>query len=154
MTTAMAYASITQPYAIAYAYVNQQSSGGVYQIQGKLGSATAGVALTALWGVQITMIPIELCPGGIVSEVPPEPTFTSDPLNNPYTYLSSITANALTIEAAENISMLAGIPIPTYISTGSITIAGTNNITVAANVTAIGGFTDVNIEALTGNINL
>jgi hypothetical protein len=100
------------------------------------------------------MIPIELCPGGIVSEVPPPPDYVDTPLNNPYTYLSSITANALTVEAAENMSLLAGIAVPTYLSTGSITIAGTNNIAVVANVVAVGGFTDVNLEALTGNINL
>jgi hypothetical protein len=100
------------------------------------------------------MIPIELCPGGIVSTVPPAPTYLDIPLNNPYTYLSSITSQALTIEAAENISILANLATPTYISTGSITIGGTNNIAVLANVVAVGGFTDVNIEALTGNINL
>lgn len=155
MTSALTYTSISQPYAIAWTQVNQRTSGGIWQWQGKLGSATAsGTDLTAIWSVQITMIPIELCPGGIVSEVPPVPDYLDIALNNPYTYLSSITANALTIEAAENISILAGIAIPTYISTGSITIAGTNNVAVLGNVVAVGGFTDVNIEALTGNINL
>jgi hypothetical protein len=155
MTSALTYTSISQPYAIAWSQVSQQTSGGIWQWQGKLGSATAsGTDLQAIWSVQITMIPIELCPGGIVSEVPPIPNYLDIPLNNPYTYLSSITANALTIEAAENISILANLAVPTYISTGSITIGGTNTVAVLANTAVIGGFTDVNIEALTGNINL
>jgi len=155
MTSALTYTSISQPYAIAWSQVSQQTSGGIWQWQGKLGSATAsGTDLQAIWSVQITMIPIELCPGGIVSEVPPAPSYLDIPLNNPYTFLSSITANALTIEAAENMSLLAGIAIPTYLSTGSITIAGTNNIAVIANVVAVGGYTDVDIEAIAGNVNI
>jgi len=68
--------------------------------------------------------------------------------------LSSMTGSTITMEAIRNISILANIAPPTYISSGSITIAGTNDVDVLGNIVALGGVTDVDIEALTGDVNV
>jgi hypothetical protein len=69
--------------------------------------------------------------------------------------LSSIHASTLTFQAIENISLLAGnFTIPTYFSTGSITVGGTNQASVLANIVAIGAQTDVDIAGYTGNVNI
>ena len=73
----------------------------------------------------------------------------------PNTALSSIHASTLTFQASENISLLAGnFAIPTYFSTGSITVGGTNQASVLANIVAIGAQTDVDIAGYTGNVNI
>jgi hypothetical protein len=73
----------------------------------------------------------------------------------PNTALSSIHASTLTFQASENISLLAGnFTIPTYFSTGSITVGGTNQASVLANIVAIGAQTDVDIAGYTGNVNI
>ena len=156
MTCALTYTSISQPYAVSWSLVNQLASGGIWYWQGKLGSATDSGAssLTANWAVQITMIPIEMCPGGVVTSAPPIPSYSNIPLNNPNTFLSTILASTLTMSVGENISFLAGIPTPAYLSTGSITMAGTNNVSVLGNVVAVGGQTDVDIQANTHDVNI
>lgn len=68
--------------------------------------------------------------------------------------LSSLTGSTITIEANRNISLLANIAPPTYISSGSITIAGTNDVDVLGNIVALGGVTDVDIEALAGDVTV
>jgi hypothetical protein len=69
--------------------------------------------------------------------------------------LSTIYASTITTQAYENVSLLAGpVAVPTYFSTGSITILGTNNVSVLGNVLALGGYTDVDIEGSNGNVNI
>jgi hypothetical protein len=157
MTSALSQTGIGQPYAVATSYVQQRASGGVYQIQGTLYSATAALPTdnrTALWTVQITMIPIELCPGGIVSQVPPSTINTATPLNNPELYLSSITGKLLTVKATEDIGLIAGLNIPTFLGNGSIAINASTNVDLMANydITAGAGH-DFNATA-TSNIRL
>lgn len=68
--------------------------------------------------------------------------------------LSTLTGSTITIEANRNISILANIAPPAYISTGNITIAGTNSVELIGNQTVVGGLTDVNIAALNGSLYL
>ena len=68
--------------------------------------------------------------------------------------LSTMTGSTITIEANRNISILANIAPPSYISTGNITIAGTNSVELIGNQTVVGGLTDVNIAALNGSLYL
>ena len=68
--------------------------------------------------------------------------------------LSSMIGSTITFQATENFSILADFPPPTYISSGSITVAGTNQVSLLANIVAIGGQTDVDIQANTNNVNI
>ena len=68
--------------------------------------------------------------------------------------VSSFTGSTITIEAIRNISILANIAPPTYISSGSITIAGTNSVELIGNQTVVGGLTDVDIDAVSGDVNM
>ena len=73
----------------------------------------------------------------------------------PNSHLSSITASTLTFQASENTSLLAGgFTVPTYLSSGSVTVGGTNQASILANIVAIGGQTDVDIQANSGNVNV
>ena len=68
--------------------------------------------------------------------------------------LSTMIGSTITMQATENFSILANISPPAYFSTGSITIAGTNEVDVLGNIVAIGGQTDVDIQANTNNVNI
>ena len=104
--------------------------------------------------VGLTMIPKEL--GGATNFQSPahlgEESWS--PMNIPGAILSSITASTLTFEATENIALVANVAVPSFVSTGSIYIAGTNNTNLLGNITAVGGYTDVDIDALAGDVNI
>jgi len=68
--------------------------------------------------------------------------------------LSTMTGSTITMQASQNFSILADFPPPTYISSGSITVAGTNQVSVLGNIIAIGAETDVDIQANTNNVNI
>jgi len=107
------------------------------------------------WNVAVTMVPRII--GTPVSfqtatNLGDEPPPIAQEL--PWVGLSSITASTFTVEATENIAILANLTSPAFVSTGSIYIAGTNNTNLIGNITAIGGFTDVDLDALTGNVNV
>jgi len=68
--------------------------------------------------------------------------------------LSSMVGSTITFQATKNFSILADFPPPTYISSGSITVAGTNQVSLLGNIVAIGGQTDVDIQANTNNVNI
>ena len=68
--------------------------------------------------------------------------------------LSSMVGSTITMQATQNFSILANIPPPAYFSTGSITVAGTNQVNLLGNIVAIGGQTDVDIQANTNNVNI
>ena len=68
--------------------------------------------------------------------------------------LSSMVGSTITFQATQNFSILADFPPPTYISSGSITVAGTNQVSLLGNIVAIGAETDVDIQANTNNVNI
>jgi hypothetical protein len=68
--------------------------------------------------------------------------------------LSTMIGSTITMQATENFSILANISPPAYFSTGSITVAGTNQVNLLGNIVAIGGQTDVDIQANTNNVNI
>ena len=104
--------------------------------------------------VGLTMIPKEL--GGATNFQSPahlgEESWS--PMNIPGAILSSITASTLTFNASENIAMVANVAVPSFVSTGSIYIAGSKNTNLLGNITAVGGYTDVDIDALAGAVNI
>jgi len=103
----------------------------------------------------ITMIPYDL--GGFSGYQNPDHLGEGNggPPVYPRIQLSTIYASTITTQAFENVSILAGpVSIPTYFSTGSITVLGTNNVSVLGNVLALGGQTDVDIQANTNNVNI
>ena len=107
------------------------------------------------WNIAITMVPriigtpVSFQTATNLGDTPP-------PIAQelPWLQLSSINASTITVEATENIALLANVVSPAFISTGSIYIAGTNNVNLVGNITAVGGFTDVDIDAVTGNVNI
>ena len=107
----------------------------------------------------ITMIPKEMTQtitaGSYAAGFPSTVNSSTILYEYPNTALSSIHASTLTFQASENISLLAGnFTIPTYFSSGSITVAGTNQVSLLANIVAIGAETDVDIQANTNNVNI
>ena len=103
----------------------------------------------------ITMIPYDL--GGFSGFQSPDHLGEGNggPPIFQYIQLSTVFASTITTTAFENISLLAGnVSIPSYFSTGSITVLGTNNISVLGNVVAVGAETDVDIQANTNNVNI
>jgi hypothetical protein len=103
----------------------------------------------------ITMIPYDL--GGFSGFQSPDHLGEGNggPPIFQYIQLSTVFASTITTRAFENISLLAGnVSIPSYFSTGSITVLGTNNISVLGNVVAVGAETDVDIQANTNNVNI
>jgi hypothetical protein len=117
-----------------------------------------------VWAVNVLAMPTELAsfqnfqPSQNVGDVIPSSIGAfklQAQLIAPDTHLSSITASTLTFQASENTSLLAGgFTVPTYLSTGSITVAGTNQVNLLGNIVAIGGQTDVDIQANTNNVNI
>jgi hypothetical protein len=127
------------------------------------GGATTGVN----WNVQCMMVPKEFSliqNFNKFGEEPPEQdlppsTFTStiatfSRLELPEVLVSSMTASTIALEVSQNMSLLAGIPIPGYFGTGNITIAGTASVEIAGNQAVVGGLTDVDIEAVAGDVNM
>ena len=107
------------------------------------------------WNIAITMVPRII--GTPVSfqtatNLGDEPPPIAQEL--PWLQLSSINASTITVEATENIALLANVVSPAFISSGSIYIAGTNNVNLVGNITAVGGFTDVDLDAVTGDVNI
>ena len=135
--------------------VNCQDDGsGFWKMQIRLTTATIpGVERGCYWNYQVTLTPRPLATG-----THSQANFDELPSTGyafyPEIGISSIFASTLTLSASENISLLAGLSTPTYISSGSITIGGTNTVAVLGNIVAVGGFTDVNIEGLTGDVNV
>ena len=117
-----------------------------------------------VWAVNVIAMPTELAsfqnfqPSQNVGDVIPSSIGAFElqaQLIAPNSHLSSITASTLTFQASENTSLLAGgFTVPTYFSTGSVTVAGTNQVSVLGNIVAIGGQTDVDIQANTNNVNI
>jgi hypothetical protein len=125
------------------------------------GGATTGVN----WNVQCMMVPKEFSliqNFNKFGEEPPEQdlppsTFTStisffNRLEMPEILVSSITASTIALEVSQNMSLLAGIPIPGYFGTGNITIAGTASVEIIGDQAVIGGLTDVNIDAVNRDV--
>ena len=110
------------------------------------------------WDVTVTLSPTGTFAGSGVYDLSGSPVLSS--INTGLTYLpnayvSSMVASTVTIRATENASFLAGnFTVPTYFSTGSITVAGTNQASVLADIVAIGGQIDVDIAGYTGNVNI
>jgi len=148
--------SIPQPYATNQAYVVATNVGGFWNIQSYMGLATLpGGGVGVQWTIRLVMTPRGIAgPNQLSAEAPSTISTTGFALNIPLTFMSSITASTMTLEASRNISLLANIAPPSYISTGNITVAGTNAVDVLGNVVALGGVTDVDIEALTGDVNI
>jgi hypothetical protein len=67
---------------------------------------------------------------------------------------SIITTSSITIGSDQNISILANFAPAPFFSTGSILLAGTNDVSIVGDAVAVGGFKDVNVEGLTGDVNL
>ena len=117
-----------------------------------------------VWAVNVLAMPVELAsfqnyqPSQNVGDVIPSSIGAFQlqaQLIAPNSHFSSITASTLTFQASENASLLAGnFTVPTYFSTGSITVGGTNQASVLANIVAIGAQTDVDIQANSGNVNV
>ena len=153
--------SVNTPYALAeYGLVKNIDSNGYWTLATSLTTATAaslGITLNGAWYINALMIPRQLVqsissfgslPPGFVST-------TTYGLPIPKIFVSSIYASTVTLQATENMSLLAGgFPVPTYFSTGSITVAGTNQASVLADIVAIGGQIDVDIQANTNNVNI
>jgi hypothetical protein len=127
------------------------------------GGATTGVN----WNVQCMMVPKEFSliqNFNKFGEEPPEQnlppsTFTStvatfSRLELPEVLVSSMTASTIALEVSQNMSLLAGIPIPAYLGTGNILLAGTASVEIAGDQAVIGGLTDVDIEAVTGDVTV
>jgi hypothetical protein len=135
--------------------VNCQDDGsGFWKMQIRLTTATIpGVERGCYWNYQVTLTPRPLATG-----THSQANFDEMPSTGyafyPEIGISSIFASTLTLNVTENMSLVAGLPAPTYISSGSISVAGTNTVSVLGNVVAVGGFTDVNLEALTGDVNV
>jgi hypothetical protein len=68
--------------------------------------------------------------------------------------LSSLIGSTITIQAKENISLLANIAPPAYISSGNITIAGSASVELIGQQAVVGGLQDVNIDAVNGSLYL
>lgn len=68
--------------------------------------------------------------------------------------VSSFTGSTMTIQALENIAILANYPSPSFVSTGNIVIAGTNITGLVGDTTLVFGTTDVNIESLNNDVNI
>ena len=148
--------SIPQPYATNQAYVVATNMGGFWNIQSYMGLATLpGGGVGVQWTIRLVMTPRGIAgPNQLSAEAPSTISTTGFALDIPLTFMSSIRASTITIEASRNISLLANIAPPSYISTGNITVAGTNAVDILGNVVALGGVTDVDIEALTGDVNI
>lgn len=148
--------SIPQPYATNQAYVVATDVGGFWNIQSYMGLATLpGGGVGVQWTIRLIMTPRGIVgPNQLSAEAPSTISTTGFALDIPLTFMSSITASTITMEANRNISILANIAPPSYISSGSITIAGTNDVDVLGNIVALGGVTDVDIDALTGDVNI
>jgi hypothetical protein len=157
MTVALQGSALNLGFVFTQVQVAQQVNGSTWQVKGYGTTQSQNPKYqypTATWTVAITMTPLELCPGGAVHATPPEPSFYDGAIYQPWSYQSTIVASTLTVLGTENIAMLAGVPEPAFVSTGSIYIAGTNNTNLIGNITAVGGFTDVDLDALTGNVNV
>ena len=68
--------------------------------------------------------------------------------------LSSLIGSTITMQAKENISFLANIAPPAYISSGNITIAGSASVEIIGQQAVVGGLGDVDIEAVTGDVTV
>jgi hypothetical protein len=68
--------------------------------------------------------------------------------------VSSFSGSTITMTADENISILANYSAPTYVSTGNITIAGTNIVGIIGDTMVVGGGTQTVIDCLTGDVNI
>ena len=110
------------------------------------------------WDVTVTLAPKGVFAGSGLYDLSGSPILSS--INTGVTYLpsayvSSMVASTVTIKATENASLLAGnFTIPTYFSTGSITVGGTNQVSVLGDIVAVGGQKDVDIAGYTGNVNI
>ena len=142
------------------------SNWGAYCYTG-VATAVAGATSNVNWNVQAIMVPKEFSLQqnfNKFGEEPPEQdlppsTFTSTVatfarLQLPEILVSSMTASTIAFEASENMSLLAGIPIPSYLGTGNILVAGTASVEIAGDQAVVGGLQDVNIAALNGSLYL
>ena len=142
------------------------SNWGAYCYTG-VATAVNGATSNVNWNIQAIMVPKEFALqqnfNKFGEEAPeqdlPPSTFTStisffNRLELPEILVSSITASTIAFEASENMSLLAGIPIPGYFGTGNITIAGTASVEIIGDQAVIGGLTDVNIEAVNNNVDI
>jgi len=68
--------------------------------------------------------------------------------------VSSFTGSTITIKADENIAMLANLPSPPFVSTGNITIAGTNVVGIIGDETVIAGSSQIMINCDPGDVNI
>jgi hypothetical protein len=142
------------------------SNWGAYCYTG-VATAVNGATSNVNWNIQAIMVPKEFALqqnfNKFGEEAPeqdlPPSTFTStisffNRLELPEILVSSITASTIVFEAFENMSLLAGIPVPGYLGTGNITIAGTASVELIGDQAVVGGLTDVNIDAINGSLFL
>ena len=140
------------------------SNWGAYCYTG-VATAVAGATSNVNWNVQAIMIPKEFALqqnfNKFGEEAPeqdlPPSTFTStisffNRLELPEILVSSITASTIAFEASENMSLLAGIAIPSFFGTGNILMAGTASVEIAGDQAVVGGLQDVNIAALNRDV--
>jgi hypothetical protein len=68
--------------------------------------------------------------------------------------LSTMKGSTITMQSSENMSLLAGIAVPSFFGTGNILVAGTGSVEIAGDQAVVGGLQDVNIAALNGSLYL
>jgi hypothetical protein len=140
------------------------SNWGAYCYTG-VATAVNGATSNVNWNVQAIMVPKEFALqqnyNKFGEEAPeqdlPPSTFTStisffNRLELPEILVSSMTASTIVFEASENMSLLAGIPVPGYFGVGNVTIAGTASVEIIGDQAVIGGLTDVDIEAVNRDV--
>jgi hypothetical protein len=148
--------SIPSPYAVNQAYVTVTQPGGFWAIQSLMNLATLPVGGVGVqWSVTITMTPKGLIGPSQLGSLPPSTLSTTDfALNIPFTFMSSMTGSTMTIQADENLSILANLTPQPFVSTGNITIAGTNVVGMIGDTTVIAGISQISINCDPGDVNI
>ena len=151
--------NIYQQYSLAVneqAWTTSADGNGNWRMAFNLTSPTIPVATNPNFYAiaAVTMIPYDLghfsgfqTPTNLGEGLGPGPLFAE-------IQLSTVTTSTLTMLVNENISITAGIAVPAFIGTGSIFIGGTGSTELVGDQAVLGGLTDVNIAALTGNVNM
>ena len=160
-TYSIKYTSVNTPYAISQYYGTRSvDASGNWALSATLTTATAatsGITLTVGFSFIVTMTPRAILQsvGDIVNELPPGFISTTTlAFPAPNIFMSSIVGSTITIEAGENIAILANVAPPPFVSTGNIVIAGTNIVGLIGDTVVVGGSTQTTIDAQTGDVNI
>ena len=155
-TASVSAFSIPPPYAVNQAAVSLSQLNGLWAIQSLMSLATLPVSgVSVVWNIALVLVPKGLAGGSQIGATPPPFVSSSGfALNIPFTFMSSINCSTMTVQADENIALLANYGPPPFVSTGNITIAGTNVVGVIGDTVVIGGGTQTVIDSLTGDVNI